>query len=122
MTTKRISEFESLFTIANKVVVKKPVAYSWQGLALKIIQDFQVPANKKSSVFKICKTNTESYIERCLNDTKELCQDGEKWKYFFKVINNAKKEQAGDPDAIRQRQFNFENYKLKHAPKKIKYN
>ena len=32
-------------------------------------------------------------IERALNDTKELCQSGSKWQYFFKVLDTAQKGQ-----------------------------
>ena len=65
---------------------KKPPAYQWQDLALRIISDLNVPNFKKNSVFRVCKENSQAVIERALNDTKELCQTGEKWRYFFKVI------------------------------------
>lgn len=68
---------------------KKAPAYQWQDLALRIISDLGVPGFKRNSVFKICKDNTKEKVERALNDTKELCQTGEKWKYFFKVIAEA---------------------------------
>jgi len=66
---------------------KKPPAYEWQDLALRIIKELSVPNFKRSAVFKVCKENSKSYIERCLNETKELCRAGAKWKYFFKLIN-----------------------------------
>jgi hypothetical protein len=66
---------------------QKPPAYSWQELALQIIKDLSIPDNKKSSVFKVCKNNSEQKIKLALNDTKELCKSGEKWKYFFKIID-----------------------------------
>lgn len=70
----------------NKQVVKAP-AYSWQDLALRIIKDLDIPNIKRSSVFKICRDKPVTVIERAINDTKELCQSGDKWKYFFKIID-----------------------------------
>ncbi|MFA6106745.1 MAG: hypothetical protein WC745_03690 [Patescibacteria group bacterium] len=67
---------------------KKPPAYEWQDLALSIIKDLGVPGFKRSSVFKIAKEMPKNAILNALNDTKELCQTGEKWKYFFKIIDN----------------------------------
>lgn len=64
---------------------KKIPTYAWQDLALQVIKDLNIPKFKRSAVFKICKQKPRVYIEKCLNDTKELCQIGEKWKYFFKV-------------------------------------
>lgn len=69
----------------NKAKVKKPPAYEWQDLALRVIQELGVPGFKRNSVFKICKERRKEIIEQCLNDTKELCTSGEKWKYFFKI-------------------------------------
>lgn len=66
--------------------VKKPPAYQWQDLALRVIDELGIPNKKRSAVFKACKENPKSFIETCLNDTKELCKTGEKWKYFFKLI------------------------------------
>jgi len=68
----------------------KPPAYPWQDFALKIIDELNVPPQKRNSVFKVCKENPKSFIEKCLNETKELCQTGERWKYFFKVLSNKK--------------------------------
>lgn len=118
----RKSEPITFADIAAKMIAKKPTAHTWQGLALKIIQELKVPPIKKSSVFRVCKTNSTSYIERCLADTKELCEGANKWAYFFKVVNNAKKEQAGDEQALKQKQMNFDNYVKRNAPKKIIYN
>ena len=67
--------------------VKKPPAYEWQDFALRIINELGIPGFKRSAVFKVCKENPKSYIERCLNETKELCRSGTKWKYFFKLIS-----------------------------------
>ncbi|MFA6215914.1 MAG: hypothetical protein WC768_05085 [Patescibacteria group bacterium] len=71
--------------MAKKKTIKPP-AYPWQDFALKIIDDLAIPTFKRNSVFKICKENTKDFVEKCLNETKELCQTGEKWKYFFKLI------------------------------------
>jgi len=67
---------------------KKPPAYQWQELALRIIKELSVPGFKRNAIFKACKENPKNIIEKALNDTKELCQTGEKWKYFFKVIGS----------------------------------
>ncbi len=79
-------KISDLFGKIGKIEQKKPPAYQWQDFALRIISDLGVPNFKRNSVFKICKDNSKEKIERALNDTKELCQTGEKWKYFFKVI------------------------------------
>ncbi|MDD4901289.1 MAG: hypothetical protein PHS62_04275 [Patescibacteria group bacterium] len=62
-------------------------AYAWQDLALRVIQDLNIPGFKRSAVFKVCKEKSRTYIEKCLNDTKELCRSGEKWRYFFKLVD-----------------------------------
>ncbi|MDD4902491.1 MAG: hypothetical protein PHE24_05145 [Patescibacteria group bacterium] len=83
-------EFESLGSIFIQKkgrAVKKPPAYAWQDLALRVIADLGVPAFKRNSIFKICRDYPKEFVERCLNDTKELCQSGEKWKYFLKVVD-----------------------------------
>lgn len=77
--------------IRKKTRPKAP-AYQWQDLALTVISELNVPLFKKSAVFKVCKNNSRIFIERCLNDTKELCPSGEKWKYFFKVVAGRDKE------------------------------
>jgi hypothetical protein len=76
---------ESIKEIYNRKISKKPPAYAWQDLALRIIGELDIPAFKKNSVFKICKENNKIFVEHCLNDTKELCLNGLKWKYFFKI-------------------------------------
>lgn len=78
---------ESFSDIIKNKTNKKPPAYSWQELALLIIKELSIPDNKKSSVFKACKNNSQQKISLALNDTKELCKTGEKWKYFFKIID-----------------------------------
>lgn len=78
---------EKISQIAKKRVVKKLPAYEWQDLALKVIADLSVPEFKRNSVFRVCKKYPRSFIEKCFNDTKELCQTGEAWRYFFKLTN-----------------------------------
>ena len=68
-------------------VAKKAPAYQWQDLALRVINELNIPNNKRSSVFRVCKQNTKQIVERAMNDTKELCKTGEKWRYFFKLID-----------------------------------
>lgn len=82
---------QKLSDLFDKVEQKKPPAYQWQDFALQIISDLGVPNFKRNSVFKICKDNSKEKVERALNDTKELCKTGEKWKYFFKVIADSDK-------------------------------
>jgi len=72
--------------------VRRPApAFVWQDLALRVIKELNIPAFKRSSVFQVCKQKSRTYIEKCLNDTKELCKTGEQWKYFFKVVGGNNK-------------------------------
>lgn len=73
----------------NKKPRVKAPAYAWQDLALRIVEELRVPSFKRNSVFKICKENSREFVEKCLDDTKELAQ-GERWKYFFKICTNKK--------------------------------
>ena len=66
----------------------KPPAYPWQDLALGIIKELGIPSFKRSAVFKVCKEHSPEEVRRAVNDTKELCQNGQKWQYFFKIIGN----------------------------------
>ncbi|MBT6691530.1 hypothetical protein HOB10_04325 [Candidatus Parcubacteria bacterium] len=70
----------------DKKPVKQAPAYQWQDFALKIIKDLAVPGFKRNSVFKICKDLDKNFVEKCLDDTKELAEGREQWKYFFKLI------------------------------------
>ncbi|MFA6409996.1 MAG: hypothetical protein WCW26_00255 [Candidatus Buchananbacteria bacterium] len=79
--------FQNFKDILAKKKTVKPPAYQWQDLALKIINELNIPPPKKNSVFLVCKKYPKEFIEKCLNDTKELCQTTEKWKYFFKIIS-----------------------------------
>lgn len=75
----------------NKKESKKPPAYQWQDLALRVIEELSIPNFKKNSVFKVCKDYDKNFIEKCLDDTKELADGGDKWKYFFKLVAEYKK-------------------------------
>ena len=81
------TEFQSFSDIFKNRQLTKAPAYPWQDLALRIIKDLSVPGFKRSSVFKACKDLPFNTIELALNDTKELCKSGIKWKYFFKILN-----------------------------------
>ena len=83
-------KFESFASIWKNKKTVKPPAYQWQELALELIKELNVPISKKSSVFKLCRDKGEKLIRQALTDTRELCKEGEKWRYFFKVINNQK--------------------------------
>lgn len=86
-------DFENIADIIKNKQSKKPTAYKWQEMALRIIAELNIPAYKKSSVFKICKELPLQSIESCLNDTKELCEHGDKWKYFFKLISRTESQE-----------------------------
>ncbi|NTU98809.1 hypothetical protein HGA64_02280 [Candidatus Falkowbacteria bacterium] len=73
--------------LKNRVPAKKAPAYEWQDLALRVIKEMSVPNMKRNSVFKICKLHSKQEVEQAMNDTKELCQTGEKWRYFFKIVD-----------------------------------
>ena len=95
MENKKNDGFQSLgaiFVSQKGAKTKKPPAYPWQELALKVVSELGIPGFKRASVFKICRDCQKEFVERCLNDTKELCQSGEKWKYFFKVSSNGVKK------------------------------
>jgi len=85
-------DFELFSDIFKNKKIKKPPAYSWQELALRVIKELSIPEFKRSSVFKVARDLPATVIERALNDTKELCQGGAKWQYFFKVIDGSKKD------------------------------
>lgn len=88
MRNKRGDDPQSLGDIFNlKREEKKPPAYRWQELALKIINDLNIPNFKKSSIFKVCRDRPSEFVLRCFNDTKELCKTKDKWRYFLKVVS-----------------------------------
>jgi hypothetical protein len=78
--------------IKNKAKRIAPPVYVWQELALRVIEELGIPGFKRSAVFKVCKQLPEFLIKKALNDTKELCRTGAKWKYFFKIIADGKKK------------------------------
>ncbi len=82
-----MDNFQKISDILNKKDGVKPPAYPWQELALTVIKELNIPKFKRNAVFKVCREHHKALIERCLIDTKELCQIGEKWRYFFKLIN-----------------------------------
>jgi hypothetical protein len=81
---------------SQKKVTKAP-AYQWQDLALRVIQQLSIPSFKRSSVFKACRDNDRNFVEKCLDDTKELAKGGESWRYFFKLIDQKDKPQNKRP-------------------------
>lgn len=83
--------FKERSQATKKHKAQQPPAYQWQELALQVIKDLRIPNAKRNSVFKVCKDNHKEFVLQCLNDTKELCTDGEPWKYFFKIVNNKNK-------------------------------
>jgi len=83
---------EKIGDLVNKRQAKKPPAYEWQDLALRVIKELNIPAFKRSSIFKAVKEHPKNFILQCFNDTKELCQTGSKWKYFFKLISTREKK------------------------------
>lgn len=82
--------FQSFSDIFKNRQTVKPPAYPWQDLALRVIKELGIPDFKRSSVFKACKNLPINIIEMALNDTKELCKTGAKWKYFFKILDERK--------------------------------
>lgn len=78
---------ENIADLLKNRQVKKAPAYPWQDLALRIIQQLNIPSFKRGAVFKICKNLPANLVERAVNDTKELCQTGGAWKYFFKIVD-----------------------------------
>ncbi len=81
-------EMQNIGEIFSTRKSPKAPAYEWQDLALLIIKELNIPNFKRSSIFKICRDHDKQFILNCLNDTKELCKTGEKWRYFFKIINS----------------------------------
>jgi hypothetical protein len=98
MENDQKDEFQSLgaiFLSKRGIKAKKPPAYPWQDLALKILSEMNVPNFKRSSIFKICRDYPKDFVERCVTDTKELCKTGEAWKYFLKVVSEEAKRNSG---------------------------
>ncbi len=91
-TDKGLEKLGDLFNQSAKKPRQPTPAYAWQDLALGVIKELSIPNFKKSAVFKVCKQKSRVLIEKALNDTKELCQSGVKWKYFFKLIAGSKRK------------------------------
>ncbi|MCU0679354.1 MAG: hypothetical protein MUC28_02830 [Planctomycetes bacterium] len=85
---------EPLMAIIKNKRTKKPPAYEWQDLALRVISELGIPPFKRNSVFRICKIYPKPFVEKCLNDTKELCRRGETWRYFFKLASVKKSKNS----------------------------
>ena len=98
---------------------KKPPAYLWQELALRVIEDLAVPNKKRNAVFKVCKNYHKYWVEKCLIDTKELCQGSECWRYFFKLISQKKLKQ-GKKLKVAKKQNSSPNNQRQKATGKIK--
>jgi hypothetical protein len=81
------NNFSSFSDIIKHKTTVKPPSYPWQDLALRVIKELAIPGFKRAAVFKVCKEKSVAEVERALNDTKELCQAGAAWKYFFKIID-----------------------------------
>lgn len=103
--------FESLGSVfaAKLQQKKKAPAHPWQELALRVINELGIPNFKRSAVFKVCKENTKIFVEQCMNDTKELCQTGTKWQYFFKVVDGAG---ANGPRPVKSQKFKVKSLKM----------
>ena len=89
---KTKKDFEDIAQILKNKQSKKPTAYKWQEMALRVITELNIPNYKRSSVFRVCKELPLQFIESCLNDTKELCTSGDKWRYFFKLTAQKEEE------------------------------
>ncbi|HNW55720.1 MAG TPA: hypothetical protein PKN62_01415 [bacterium] len=88
-----VREFTDISQILNRPrTVIKPTAYPWQQLALEVIERLRVPNFKRSSVFQACQQFPESIIRQAVIDTQELCQQGYRWQYFFKILGNYRQE------------------------------
>lgn len=83
-------KFSSLADILKSKQKVKAPAYPWQDLALKVIQELNIPNFKRAAVFKVCRDLPVHKVMLAFNDTKELCKSGSTWKYFFKVIDTKK--------------------------------
>ena len=77
---------QNLKEIMLKRQMAKPPAYEWQDFALRVIRELGIPGFKRNAVFKVCKDHPKSFVEKALNETKELCKTGETWRYFFKLV------------------------------------
>ena len=62
---------EKLSQLIKKRTIKKPPAYRWQDLALRVIEELAIPKSKRNSVFKVCKDNSKNYVE--LRNCPDYC-------------------------------------------------
>ncbi|OGF27950.1 hypothetical protein A2303_06320 [Candidatus Falkowbacteria bacterium RIFOXYB2_FULL_47_14] len=93
------SDITGIGDILKSRQIKKPPAYAWQDLALRVVKELKIPPFKKGAVFKVCKEHPSQTILNAMNDTKELCKTkGAGWKYFFKIIGSPKEEGADAQD------------------------
>lgn len=83
---------QNLKEILLKRQAAKPPTFEWQDFALKVIRELGIPGFKRNAVFKVCKEHSKPFVEKALNETKELCKTGEKWKYFFKLAGSKTKK------------------------------
>lgn len=70
----------------------KPTAHPWQQLALEVIERLRIPDFKRSATFQACQQFPESVIRQAVIDTQELCQQGSRWQYFFKILGNYRQD------------------------------
>lgn len=70
-------------TQKKRVPVKAPT-YKWQELPLKILNEFDVVDNEKSSIFKHCKDNPQKALI-AYNECVELGKKNA--PYFFKLMS-----------------------------------
>ncbi|MCX6784656.1 MAG: hypothetical protein NTV81_01820 [Candidatus Komeilibacteria bacterium] len=90
--------FQSIKQVMLRKSGKKPPAYEWQALALRVIEELHIPNFKRGSVFKICAELDKNSVEQCLNDTKELAKTGSQWQYFFKLASQIAKGIKIEPE------------------------
>ena len=86
---------DSLGNLMRQQKPTKPPAHEWQDFALRVINELRIPAFKRASVFKVVKNLPRAQVQRALDDTKELCHDGEPWKYFFKILGQPLSKPGG---------------------------
>ena len=58
-TNNNIQKIGDILKIKKTAKIKKPPAYEWQDLALKIIKELNIPKFKRSSIFQICKKKSK---------------------------------------------------------------
>jgi hypothetical protein len=85
---------DNIAKILKNKQTKKPPAYAWQDLALQVIRELRIPSIKRGSVFRVCKEIPKQQILNALNDTKELCETKDKWRYFFKIVSGKDTKKA----------------------------